>query len=102
MEVIVAWSEEDFFSAFDDAGMLVDAYRDGYANPVKVGFAQPTDLLLNEMVQVSKYEIEYETAVMPNLVANERLTINGTVYRVATDPEKKGNGFFSTVELIKL
>ena len=100
----MSWSEEDFFAAFDDAGMLSAAtYQPavGAAVSVKVGFSQPDTLLLNEMVQVSQYQIEYETATMPDLDDGESITIGVDAYKVRGIPQKKGDGFFSTVELIK-
>jgi len=98
------WSEEDFFAAFEEAGMLTDALYTpslGDARTVKVGFAQPDTLLLNEMVQVAQYQIEYETAVMPDLADGESIVIGGETYLVRGEPQKKGDGYYSTAELIK-
>ncbi len=100
----MSWSEEDFFEAFSDAGMLVEALYQpsiGDAVTVKVGFVQPDALLMSEMVQATQYHIEFETSVMPNLRSGEWLTISGNQYKVRGAPEKKADGFFSTVELAR-
>ena len=100
----MSWSEEDFFAAFSDAGMLSDAVYQPAAGdpvPVSVGFSQPDALLLNEMVKITQYQIEYETAAMPALQDGETITIGATAYTVTGTPEKKGDGYFSTAEVLK-
>jgi hypothetical protein len=93
-----------FWSAFARAGMLFDAtYQPaaGPAKPVKVGFVQP-DQLLGDLVQSTEYQVEYQTADMPDLGIGEGLTMASGAYKVRSNPEKKGDGFFSIVKLTKL
>ena len=81
--------------------MLVNAYRNGGTDPIPVGFAKPDELLLDEMVKVSRTEIEYETASMPDLDDGDTIRIGVDNYTVRGAPKKKADGYFSTAELIK-
>lgn len=98
------FNQNIFWAAFGRAGMLVDAVyqpTSGPAGAVKVGFVEPDVLLMSEMVQAAQTRIEYETATMPDLKNGESITIGTDAYKVRGIPQKKGDGFFSTVELIK-
>ncbi|SNT28918.1 hypothetical protein SAMN06265795_12238 [Noviherbaspirillum humi] len=100
----MSWSEEDFFAAFSDAGMLTAAvYQPAIGNPVplQVGFVQPDVLLLDERVQASQVEIEFETARAPLMRQGDTIVIGNDVYRVRGTPTKKADGYFSTVQIGK-
>lgn len=92
-----------FWPAFAAAGMLTEAVympAGGGQMPVQVGFVRPEALLLGDMVQVEQTRIEYETSAMPDLAHGESINIGAVAYTVRGEPEKKGDGYFSTAELV--
>ena len=102
----MSWSEDIFFPAFADAGMLTDATYQPSSGPavpgIQVGFVQPDALMLGDMVQSTEYAIEYRTADMPALKMGETITMGVDTYKVRRNPEKKGDGAFSHALLTKL
>ena len=89
------------FPAFQAAGMLHCALRTDCMPPAEfqVGFVQPGQLILGEAVHSDQIEIEYETRAAPDLRPGERIALCGQTFRVRQPALKKGDGFFSTVEL---
>lgn len=100
----MTWSENDFFAAFKDAGMLDEAVfvgTDGTEHRTDVGFVRPDELLLNEMVHITQYQIEYESATLPGLRDGSEIVIVGKKYSVQGKPLAQANGFYSIAGLIK-
>lgn len=82
--------------------MLVEAvYRptSDTEKTVDVGFVQPEVPILGGRVQSRAVVIEYQTSDMPTVTEGDRLLIKGVQYRVRAEPELKGDGYFSTVQL---
>lgn len=107
----MSFGEEEFFEAFADAGMLdVAEYTDtsGTVHRAPVGFTRPDALMSNEMVQIAAYQIEYETAKLPGLsdgalikLFGEQHAAAGTPYKVAGNPMKQGNAYFTIADLTR-
>jgi len=94
-----------FWPMFARCGLLKDARYTppgGTERPVKVGFVQPDMLMLQNAVQSSQKEIEYQTADLPELSEGDRLEIDGEVFRVAVYPAKQGDGYFSRASINKV
>lgn len=88
-----------FMPAFRDAGMLVQAQRLAYSTSFDCGFLQPDELLLGSEVHSAQILIEYETAAAADLAVGEELQIGGTYYIVRSQPQARGDGYFSAVQL---
>lgn len=100
----MTWDSSIFWPAFAAAGVLEQAlYHPAAGDPLslQVGLVMPDALLMSEMVQVTQYEIEYETSAMPALLDGETLDIGTDVYTVRGIPRKKDDGYFSIAEVIK-
>lgn len=100
----MAWNPSIFWSAFANAGMLVDAVcQSGNVGTVsvKVGFSQPDQVVLDGMVHSTDYSIEYQRADVA-LRRGDTVTINSTAYTVRQTPQQKGDGFFMTALLEKV
>jgi hypothetical protein len=94
------------FTAFKAHGLLKVATRTDKVPAVDldVGFVQPSELLLGEMVQSEQIVIEYVTATaVPALALGESITIDSVAYRVRTPPALQGDGTYSraTLELME-
>jgi hypothetical protein len=106
----MTWDPSVFWDAFKGAGMLVEAtYQPAAGAPVTldVGFSQPDIQLGGELMQSTEYEIEYPTALLPAVKIGEGLTITGSPtsdgnYKIRSNPEAVGNGYFSKVKLTKI
>lgn len=94
-----------FWSAFSRYGLLAEAIHtaaDGAVTTFSVGFVQPDILMLQNDVQSSQPEIEFQTADFPEMAMGIRLVISGDVYRVQNAPARQGAGHFSKVKIRKL
>lgn len=94
-----------FWSAFARYGLLAEAIHtaaNGTSTTFQVGFVQPDILMLQNDVQSSQPEIEYQTADFSAMTAGIRLVINGDVYRVQNAPARQGSGHFSKVKVRKM
>lgn len=90
------------FAAFKAHGMLKVATRTAQVPAVDlhVGFVQPSELLLGEMVQSEQIVIEYVTAeAVPPLALGEPLTIDSVAYRVRSKPALQADGTYSRATL---
>ena len=94
-----------FWSAFSRYGLLAEATHtaaNGTVTTFSVGFVQPDIMMLQNDVQSSQPEIEYQTADFPVMAAGIRLVIAGDVYRVQNAPARQGAGHFSKVKVRKM
>lgn len=85
--------------------MLLDAVYQPTAGspiPLQVGFVQPDVDLASGLVQSTEYKIEYQTAEMPAAKIGESIVVDGSNFKMRANPEKRGNGYFSTVALTKI
>lgn len=98
------------WEALGAAGMLLDAeYQPatGSAAPLQVGFVQPDLDVVSGMVQSTEYKIEFQTSDMPTAKIGESILITNSAgvdvpYKMRANPEKRGDGYFSTVALTKI
>lgn len=80
----------------------------GQVVTVDVGFVRPDVHLMGDLVQSTEYEIEFQTADMPSLKIGETIditdpqTLEVATYKVRSNPDGQGDGFFSKVKLTKL
>lgn len=91
-----------FWGAFAAAGMMKTvtlALGDGSTRDVQVGFMSPDELQLDGQVTVTDYQIEYQSADLPDLRRDSMLTIGSVRYRVRRPPRRKDDGFFSVADL---
>lgn len=101
----MSWSDDDFFDAFKEAGMLDEAEftdANGKVHCAAVGFNRPDALLLNEMVQVTQFQIEYEAGSFPGLKSDSIIKVKGKEYSVQGKPMALGNGSFIVAGLNKI
>jgi hypothetical protein len=100
----VSWLDEDFFSAFSDAGMLDAATylpEAGPAVPFNVGFNRPDEVILDGVAMSTQYSIEYQAAAVV-LKRNSLVQIKGVIYKVLQPPSAKGDGRFMVAFLEKV
>lgn len=92
-----------FWSAFAAVGMLKTAYVDGSPDGVQVGLTTPDVLELDAQATATEYQIEFQTADLPDLARGMSLTIDAVTYRIRRPPRRLGDGFFSVadMELVK-
>lgn len=89
------------FPAMSRAGLLSTAsISTGLAagREIQVGFATPDEVVLAGEMQAPQVVIEYQTrdaALRPG----DQLVISGVSYRVIQKPRRRGDGFFSLVQL---
>jgi hypothetical protein len=91
-----------FWDAFADVGVLktaTSALDDGSTRDVQVGFISPDDLMLDSQLTVADYQIEYQTADLPDLRRDSQLVIDSVRYRVRRPPRRKDDGYFSVADL---
>lgn len=100
----MSWSDDDFFPAFEDEGMLTEVHYQPPAGDVvtfMAGFQQPDEILLDGMVHSTGYSIEYQSADIE--LKRNFLVLVGTVqYRVRQPPVAKGDGSYMTALLEKV
>lgn len=96
----MTWDERNFWPAFEQAEMLVDAVvaMTGCPRelPVKVLLQRP-DVQLVAGALSTDWMIEYQVADLPNLSESDELVINDTLYRVRQAPvvdDGANSGYF--------
>lgn len=93
--------EGELWDAMRDAGMLKLATFEVPAipDPVWVGATFNEDLDVDSMAHQTLYEIEYQTADVPGLVAGGAFVIGGKRFTVQYRPMSKGTGHFSKARI---
>lgn len=91
-----------FFEAFKAAGFLqACVYKPGAPaqKAFDAGWTQPDTLLLADEAQSTEHVLEFQTADLPALRIGDPITVAGVPFTVRAAPQKRGDGYFSTVAL---
>ena len=89
-------STEQFFAAFDRAGILKTALwtpsAGGAQKSAQVRYRAPTQDALSSEVKSVDYSIEYPATVLVGLKRGETITVNGMQFTVRENPESQLDG----------
>lgn len=100
------FNNDEFFAAFAQHGLLVSVVYDpldgSEAVIFQAGFKQPAELLLTDGVASDEYQLELHAASSPALGEGAEVSINGDIYKLRSNPRRRGDGAFSVVGLTKV
>lgn len=100
------FNNDEFFAAFKQHGLLVNVVYDPLdgTGPVtfQAGFKQPAELMLTEGMSSDEYQLELHASSSPTLEEGAEISINGDIYKLRSNPRRRGDGAFTVVALTKV
>lgn len=100
------FNNDEFFSAFAQHGLLVSvvyAPPDGGADVTfQAGFKSPAELLFSDGATSDEYQLEMRVTGSPAIEEGSEVSINGEVFKLRSNPRRRGDGAFAVVGLTKV